>query len=137
MSFSLHFPSLKAKLRHQPVLPIVFWLQIVVCYPFVLTGQVTAQAAAPQTAAPRASPRTIRGLVKSGNMPIPGASVSAVNADSKQQVNTWTDVDGSYRLGVPGDGHFTVQVQMAAFATSTPEVVLDATQPSAPTNFEL
>ena len=65
-------------------------------------------------------------VVKSGNMPIPGAGVSASNAATKEQVNTWTEVDGSYWLRIPADGHYTVRVQMAAFAAGAQEVVLDA-----------
>ena len=48
-----------------------------------------------------------------------------------------TNRDGTYRLGIPADGHYTIQVQMSAFATSSQEVVLDATHPSVQTNFEL
>ena len=44
---------------------------------------------------------------------------------TKQQVNTSTDVDGIYRLIIPADGRYTVQVQMAAFAAGKQEVVFD------------
>ena len=97
---------------------------------------VRAQAAVP-AATPSTGLRTVHGVVKSGNMPIPGAGVSAVSAATKKQVNAWTDVDGSYLLRIPADGHYTVQVQMAAFAASTKEVVVDATHQDAQANFEL
>jgi len=70
-------------------------------------------------------------------MPIPGAVVSASNASTKEQVNTSTDVDGSFRLRIPNDGHYTVKVQMAAFAVNSQEVALDATHQDVQTNFEL
>lgn len=70
-------------------------------------------------------------------MPIPGAEVSATNAATKKQVSTWTDVDGSYGLQIPGDGHYSVRVQMAAFAGSAREVVVDATHQEVQANFEL
>ena len=70
-------------------------------------------------------------------MPIPGATVSAVNATTKEEINTWTDVDGSYRLQLPADGRYTVRVQMAAFAEGTQEAVLDAAHADAQLNFEL
>ncbi len=53
----------------------------------------------------------------------------------KQQVNTWTDVDGSYSLRIPADGRYTVRVQMAAFAASSQEVVLDETHPDVADEF--
>jgi hypothetical protein len=89
-----------------------------------------------QTAGPAAG-KAIHGVVKSGDMPIPGATVSVSNAATKEQANTWTDVDGSYRLPVPADGNYTIRVQMAAFAASTREVVIDETHPDVPASFEL
>ncbi|MGB6802745.1 MAG: TonB-dependent receptor, partial [Candidatus Sulfotelmatobacter sp.] len=91
-----------------------------------------AQAAAPATGA-----RVVHGVVKSGNMPIPGAGVSAENTATKEQINTWTDVDGTYSLRIPADGRYTVRVQMAAFAASTQEVAVDGTHPDVQANFEL
>jgi hypothetical protein len=70
-------------------------------------------------------------------MPIPGAGVSSTNSATKEQVNTWTDVDGSYQLRLSSDGHYTLQVQMAAFAGSSQDVVLDATHSDVQANFEL
>jgi trimeric autotransporter adhesin len=89
------------------------------------------------SAAPAIGARTLHGAVKSGNMPIPGASVSAVNAATKEQVNTSTDVDGAYRLTIPADGRYTVQVQMPAFAAGKRDVVVDPTHQDVPANFEL
>ncbi len=93
-------------------------------------AQQVAQATAPAA-------RTIHGIVKSGNMPIPGATVSATNAATKQQTDTSTDVEGSYSLRIRTDGSYTVRVQMPAFAASSHEVVLDATHGDVQTNFEL
>jgi hypothetical protein len=87
--------------------------------------------------APAIGVRILRGLVKSGNMPIPGASVSAASALTRQQINTSTDVDGTYRLTIPADGRYTVQVQMAAFAAGKQEVVFDTSHQDIQANFEL
>ena len=125
---SLHFLAIKGSLRPEFVFPFLFLFQVVVFHPHLLRGQAVA---------PAAGGRTIHGVVKSGNMPIPGAGVSAANAATKEQVNTSTDVDGSYWLWIPADGHYTVRVQMAAFAAGAQEVVLDATHPDAQANFEL
>ena len=114
--------------RSRFVLQLLFLFQVVVFHPHLLRGQ---------TATPATGGRTIRGVVKSGNMPIPGAGVSAANAATKEQVNTSTDVDGGYSLRIPGDGRYTVRVQMAAFAATAQEVTLDATHQDIQANFEL
>jgi len=123
---------IQGRLRPGVIFQVLFLFQVITFQPPKLRAQTTGQ-----TAAPVAAGHTIHGVVKSGNVPIPGAGVSAANSASKEQVNTWTDVDGSYWLQVPVDGRYSVRVQMAAFAGSAQEVVLDATQPDVQTNFEL
>jgi hypothetical protein len=119
---------LKGRLRPEFVFPVLFLFQIIVIHPQQLGGQAVAPAPAG---------RTIHGVVKSGNMPIPGAGISATSATAKEQVSTSTDVDGSYWLRIPADGNYTVRVQMAAFAAGAQEVVVDATHPDVQANFEL
>jgi trimeric autotransporter adhesin len=90
-----------------------------------------------QTPAVQAQGGTISGLVKSGNIPIPGAAISISQGSSAEAISTWTDVDGSYSVAVPSYGAYTVKVKMAAFAGSTKQVVIDATHQSMSANFEL
>jgi trimeric autotransporter adhesin len=123
---------IKGRLRPEHIFQFVFFLHLVVCHPHSLLGQAPGESVAAAS-----SGRAIHGVVKSGNMPIPGAGVSATNAATKEQINTWTDVDGSYRLRIPADGSYTVRVQMAAFAESSQEVILDPTHQDVLTNFEL
>jgi hypothetical protein len=125
----------KGGLRPGFVLPVIFFfffLNFAGLGPQALWGQASEQVAAPAS-----GPRSIHGVVKSGNMPIPGAGVSATNAATNAQTNTWTDVDGSYVLRIPADGKYSVRVQMAAFAGSAQEVTLDATHADVQQNFEL
>ncbi len=122
------FAAIQNRLWPSFVFPLLFWLHAVMFHPHLLQAQ---------TATPGPTPRIIHGVVKSGNMPIPGAGVSAASAAAKEPVNAWTDVDGSYTLRIPADGHYTVKVQMAAFAGNAQEVVLDATHPDVSANFEL
>ncbi len=124
----LRFLVFKGSPRPKFVLQFVFLFHIVVFHPLLLRGQ----AAATPTVG-----HIIHGLVKSGNMPIPGAEVSASNAATKEQFNAWTDVDGSYLLHITADGHYTVRVKMAAFAGNAREVALDATHQDLRENFEL
>ena len=122
------FLVVRGNLRPEFFFPFLFLFHVVVFHSHLAQGQAVA---------PAAGGRTVHGIVKSGNMPIPGAGVSATNAATKEQFNSSTDVDGSYSLKIPADGHYTVRVQMAAFAAGSHEVVLDATHQDAQANFEL
>ena len=99
---------------------------------------ITLQAAA-QTQPPEAQGGTIHGIVKSGNMPIPGAAVLISPASSAEQkpMSTWTDVDGTFSASVASYGTYTVRVQMAAFADKTQPIVIDASHQNVTANFEL
>jgi trimeric autotransporter adhesin len=79
----------------------------------------------------------IHGIVRSGNMPIPGATVSISLGSSAQKISTWTDVDGSYSAAVPAYGSYSVRVEMVAFANSTQQVVIDDSHQSVQANFDL
>jgi trimeric autotransporter adhesin len=94
-----------------------------------------APSAPPQSA--QAPAGTIHGLVKSGNMPIPGAAVSISSTTPGVNISVWTDVDGTYSAAVPAYGSYTVRVEMVAFAKSTQQIAVDATHQNAPANFEL
>ena len=80
---------------------------------------------------------TIHGLVKSGNMPIPGAAVSISSATDSSTLTTWTDVDGRYSAKLPSFGTYAVRVEMVAFANSTRQVAVDASHPNVEANFEV
>jgi hypothetical protein len=87
------------------------------------------------------SPQTqggiIHGIVKSGNMPVPGATVTAANTLTGQKVTTSTDVDGSYSVQVPSDGRYVVRAQMSAFAPMTQEVRVNDANRNLEANLEL
>jgi hypothetical protein len=125
---STNLPVTKAILCRKFVPQLFFLLSLVWLHP---------QLCCAQTAVSSASDRNIHGIVKSGNMPIPGAGISATNKDTKEVFNTSTDVDGSYSLRIPADGHFILKVQMTAFAAGEQEIVLDATHANLQANFEL
>src|SRR5579863_4732684 len=131
------FRRLLLRFRMKNRTPQFVLLMVLVSYAAASCPRQAQGQNAEQPASPEVGRRSIHGVVRSGNMPIPGAGVSAANADTKEQVATWTDVDGSYVLRVPADGNYTVHVQMAAFAESSQEVNLDATHPDVPANFEL
>jgi hypothetical protein len=97
------------------VLPGILLLLILLAAP----ADLRAQGQSP------ASPAGfIHGLVKSGNMPLPGVTVTAINTLTGQKALTWTTVDGTYALQVPANGRYVVRAQMAGFAPLTHEVVI-------------
>ena len=77
-----------------------------------------------QSAASPAPARTLQGVVKSGKIPLPGATVTASNHATGQKVIGWTQTDGSYKLALPGDGEYVVRAQMTAFATASSRVTV-------------
>ena len=54
------------------------------------------------------------GRVTFGGLPVPGATVIASQDDRKQA--TVTDQDGVFHLTLPGEGVWTVRVEMIGFA---------------------
>jgi trimeric autotransporter adhesin len=78
----------------------------------------------------------ISGLVGSGGMALPGATIVAVNANGAEDTTT-TDVGGAYTLHLPAPGRYTIKVQMTAFAPVTREVTVTATAQPARADFQL
>lgn len=73
--------------------------------------------------APKAVTGEIFGIVRAGNMAVPGATVTASDSDSGMRVVTTSRPDGSYVLPVPA-GDYSVETEMTAFATASREVVI-------------
>jgi hypothetical protein len=61
---------------------------------------------------------SITGVVKSGNTPIPGATVTAISFSTQEKTATSTDTNGAYTLQV-AQGKYQLRVEMPAFASST------------------
>ena len=102
-----------------------------------VSAQIEPAQAQPSSQPPPPASGTIHGVVKAGNMPIPGAAVSISVESSSQKMSTWTDVDGSYSVTVPAFGAYTVTVQMMAFANGVQHVVVDASHQNVVANFEV
>src|SRR5262249_39838682 len=91
----------------------------------------------PPVVAPGIQGGTISGQVKSGNMPTPGATITAANTLTGQKAVTWADVNGRYSLQVPADGRYVVKAQMSAFATATAEVLIKGDTRNASADLEM
>jgi len=62
------------------------------------------------------------GIVKFGGLPVPGATVTAVEGDKK--FTTVTNQDGVYTFADLGDGTWNIDVEMLCFAPSKQDVTL-------------
>ncbi|HKW88776.1 MAG TPA: TonB-dependent receptor [Candidatus Acidoferrales bacterium] len=94
------------------------------------------QSAAPQEPAQPASGK-ISGVVKSGNTPIPGATVLAANFDSRKRAVTTTDINGNFLFTGLASGRYFIAVQMIAFAPGRGMTQLDAKNQSARVDIDL
>ncbi len=69
---------------------------------------------------------TITGAVKAGAVPLPGVAVTATNTLTGKKYATTTDVNGSFAMAIPRNGRYVVKAELAAFATQTKEVLINA-----------
>ena len=81
----------------------------------------------PATTTTEASGGTITGTVKAGAVPLPGVAVTATNTLTGKKYATTTDVNGAFAMAIPRNGRYVVKAELAAFATGTQEVLINAT----------
>ena len=103
---------------------------------FALAINTWAQTAPAQTAPLPPPPGTvasqpigggsITGTVKAGTLPLPGVAVTATNTLTGKKYATTTDVNGAYAMAIPRNGRYVVRAELAAFATVTKEVLINA-----------
>ncbi|MGA2808956.1 MAG: carboxypeptidase regulatory-like domain-containing protein [Terracidiphilus sp.] len=103
-----------------------------------------AQAPGTQTQTPateaQATPVTggkLHGQVKSGNIPLPGVTVTAQNTLTGKRFSTTTDITGAWSLTIPQNGRYVVRTQFAAFANGSQEALLNAASHDQTVNFEV
>src|SRR5271157_5684088 len=75
------------------------------------------------------------GVVKSGGLPIPGATITAIQGDKK--IVTTTDDQGAYSFPELADGTWTIEVEMMGFAKLTREVGIESDAPLAEWDLKL
>ncbi len=68
----------------------------------------------------------LHGVVKSGNVPLPGVTVTAQNTLTGKRYTTVTDVSGAWSMTIPQNGRYVVRTQFAGFAQGTGEALLNA-----------
>jgi trimeric autotransporter adhesin len=67
---------------------------------------------------------TVSGTVVSGTSPLPGVAITATSADSRKVAATATESNGAYELRLPGEGVYTLSVELAAFASASRQITL-------------
>ena len=96
----------------------------------------SAAPATPAAAAPQAG-GVIHGSVKSGTIPLPGVSITATNTLTGRKYTTATDARGDYSMTIPSNGRYVLRTELAAFASTTQEALLNATSHDQKVDFTL
>ncbi|MDE1176115.1 MAG: TonB-dependent receptor [Edaphobacter sp.] len=88
--------------------------------------QGSPAAQLPAQTAVQAAGGTIRGSIKAGAIPLPGVAVTATNTLTGKKYATTTDVSGAFAMTIPKNGRYVVKTELAAFASETQEVLINA-----------
>jgi trimeric autotransporter adhesin len=99
--------------------------------------QQPATAAAGDTVGDTIKGGTIHGSVKAGTIPLPGVSVTATNTLTGKKYSTATDAHGDYTMTIPQNGRYVLRTELAAFAASTQEALLNAASHDQKADFTL
>ena len=113
--------------------------------PVQSTAAPVSAAAAPPTASAQAAPGNpqavaggrLHGVAKSGNVPLPGVTVTAQNTLTGKRYSTTTDITGAWALTIPQNGRYVIRTQFAAFAQGSQEALLNAMNHDQAVNFDL
>ena len=76
-------------------------------------------------------------MVKSGNIPLPGVTVTAQNTLTGKKYSTTTDITGSWSMPLAQNGRYVIRTQFAAFAPGSQEALLNASSHDSLVNFQL
>ena len=112
---------------------------------FCAHGQETKPVSAPPAAGQAAvvSPvqvaagGVLHGVVKSGTIPLPGVAITATNTLTGKKFATTTDITGAWSMTIPQNGRYVIRTEFTAFAASTHEALINATNRDQTVNFDL
>jgi hypothetical protein len=128
-------------------------VSVAIC--LVAAGMIPAAQTRPPAGAPAASQGTgspvisqtipdqtvnggkLHGVVKSGNIPLPGVTVTSQNTLTGKRYSTTTDINGVWSLAIPQNGRYVIRTQFAAFAQGAQEAVLNAANHDQTVSFSL
>ncbi|HEY1209037.1 MAG TPA: carboxypeptidase-like regulatory domain-containing protein [Terracidiphilus sp.] len=103
--------------------------------PVSTTG--VSEPAAQIPPAPSPAGGKLHGMVKSGNIPLPGVTVTAQNTLTGKRFSTTTDITGAWILTIPQNGRYVIRTQFAGFAPGSQEAVLNAANHDQTVSFDL
>ena len=72
----------------------------------------------------------LHGVVKSGNTPLPGVTVTAQNTLTGKRFSTTTDITGAWTLTLAQNGRYVLRTQFAGFAVGVQEAMISASLPA-------
>lgn len=102
----------------------------------LMAGAVAVSAQQTQSPAPAAG-GNLHGVVRSGNIPLPGVTVTAANTLTGKRYSTTTGITGAWSMTIPQNGRYVIRTQFAAFAQGAQEALLNATSRDQTVNFDL
>lgn len=100
-------------------------------------NQSLAQAPAPVADAKPIAGGRLHGVARSGNVPLPGVTITAQNTLTGKKYSTTTDVTGAWALTLQQNGRYVVRTEFAAFAPESKEALLNAASHDQTLDFEL
>ncbi|MGD0736859.1 MAG: TonB-dependent receptor [Terracidiphilus sp.] len=90
-----------------------------------------------QTNAPAQTGGTLHGVIKSGNIPLPGVTVTAKNTLTGKKYSTTTNIQGAWLLTIPQNGRYVIRTEFAGFAVGSAEALLNAASHDQAVPFDL
>jgi trimeric autotransporter adhesin len=101
---------------------------LLVCMGMLAAGTVRGQKTAPVVAGQTPAAGILRGIVKAGNIPLPGVSIIATDTVTGKKYAATTDETGAFQMTVPAAARYSVRAEFAAFAPLTQTIALTAPQ---------
>jgi len=99
--------------------------------------QAASQSVSPAPQPPAVLGGNLHGVVKSGNVPLPGVTVTAQNTLTGKRFSTTTGLAGAWSMTLPQNGRYVVRTQFAGFAQGSQEAVLNAQSHDQTVSFDL
>jgi hypothetical protein len=96
-----------------------------------------SESSAQSPPAPAQSGGKLHGMVKSGNIPLPGVTITAQNTLTGKRFSTTSDITGAWILTIPQNGRYVLRTQFAGFAPVSQEAVLNAASRDQTVSFDL
>ncbi len=125
-------PKTSPPKNRRSALPVTTATFLLMCVPSLTMTGLGQTPAAPEASQAKpvtsavAQGGTISGTVKSGAIPLPGVAVTATNTLTGKKYATTTDITGAFSMSIPKNGRYVVRAELAAFASVTQEVLVNA-----------